>query len=205
MSSLDHTYWCTRALHAAQYYVNSVGFPTLACAESLTAGLVCATLADIPGASRVLRGGVVTYATELKETLAGVPHSVLSADGAVAASTAVQMAAGVRARAGAGLGLGVTGVAGPDRQEGKPVGLVYIGYSFQAAPSSGHSCGVYTAAEIVGQEFGASCVTQCEGYPVVPGDRATIRWAAVCAALTLASRLAGNKIDTSFVYQGDEN
>lgn len=100
---------------------------TVATAESLTAGLVAATIAEIPGASAVLRGGLVVYATDLKATLAGVEAGILDRHGAVAPETAAQLAAGAASRCGADIGIGLTGVAGPDPQEGKPVGTVFVG------------------------------------------------------------------------------
>ena len=100
---------------------------TLATAESLTAGLLSATVADVPGASAVLRGGVVVYATDLKHELAGVPPEVLERHGAVSAETARALASGAASRCGADVGLGLTGVAGPDEQEGQPVGTVHVG------------------------------------------------------------------------------
>ena len=100
---------------------------TLATAESLTAGLLSATVADVPGASAVLRGGVVVYATDLKHELAGVPPEVLERHGAVSGETARALASGAASRCGADVGLGLTGVAGPDEQEGQPVGTVHVG------------------------------------------------------------------------------
>lgn len=107
---------------------------TVATAESLTAGLVAATIADVPGASAVLRGGLVVYATELKHELAGVPREVLARYGAVSAETARALAAGAAARCGSSVGIGLTGVAGPDEQEGRPVGTVYVGVSVPGRP-----------------------------------------------------------------------
>jgi nicotinamide-nucleotide amidase len=100
---------------------------TLATAESLTAGLLAATVAAVPGASAVLRGGLVVYATDLKHDLAGVPREVLDRHGAVSAETARALAVGAALRCGAAVGVGLTGVAGPDRQEGHPVGTVHVG------------------------------------------------------------------------------
>jgi nicotinamide-nucleotide amidase len=102
---------------------------TVAAAESLTAGLFCATLATVPGASATLRGGVVVYATELKTALAGVPADLLAAHGAVSPETAVALADGVRERCGASWGIGLTGVAGPDPVDGHGPGRVYLGIS----------------------------------------------------------------------------
>jgi nicotinamide-nucleotide amidase len=99
---------------------------TVATAESLTAGLVAAALAEVPGASATLRGGVVTYATDLKATLAGVPESLLAERGAVDPEVAAAMASGVRERLGATWGVALTGVAGPDPQDGQPVGTVFV-------------------------------------------------------------------------------
>lgn len=99
---------------------------TLAVAESLTGGALCARLVDVPGASRVLRGGVVAYATDLKARLLGVPDELLAARGAVDPDVAVAMADGVRGRLGADVGLATTGVAGPDPQDGRAPGTVYV-------------------------------------------------------------------------------
>ena len=99
---------------------------TLATAESLTGGLVGATLTDVPGASKVYRGGLIVYATELKAELARVSPQTLAADGPVAASTAGQLARGAARVCGADWGLATTGVAGPEPQDGHPVGQVFV-------------------------------------------------------------------------------
>lgn len=100
---------------------------TLATAESLTGGLIGDLLTGVPGASESYLGGVITYATRLKATLAGVDPATLAKHGPVAAETAQQMAAGVADRCGADWGLAVTGVAGPTSQDGHPVGQVFVG------------------------------------------------------------------------------
>jgi nicotinamide-nucleotide amidase len=100
---------------------------TVATAESLTAGLLAATLAGVPGASVVLRGGLITYTDDTKITLAGVARQVLAEVGPVAAPTARALAVGAKERCGATWGVGVTGVAGPDPQGGHPVGTVFVG------------------------------------------------------------------------------
>ena len=102
---------------------------TVAVAESLTGGLVAAALTDIPGASASFRGGVVTYATELKASLLGVDRGMLARHGAVYAPVAAAMAAGVRTRLGATYGLATTGVAGPEPADGQPVGTAHIAVS----------------------------------------------------------------------------
>lgn len=99
---------------------------TIACAESLTGGQVCATLVDVPGASNVVRGGVVAYAADLKATLLGVDKAHLAVHGTVDAGTAALMARGVRRRCESDLGVATTGVAGPDESEGHPPGTVFI-------------------------------------------------------------------------------
>jgi len=107
---------------------------TVAVAESLTGGLLGATLTSMPGSSATFRGGLLVYATDLKETLCGVPGPLLDAEGAVSAEVAAAMAAGVRDRAGATYGVALTGVAGPDVQEGHPAGTVFVAV---AGPSGG--------------------------------------------------------------------
>ena len=99
---------------------------TVASAESLTGGGLGAALTEMPGSSTTFRGGVVSYATDLKRTLLDVPADAL-AGGAVSAEVAVAMADGVRRRLGATYGLSTTGVAGPDPQDGQPVGTVFVG------------------------------------------------------------------------------
>ena len=99
---------------------------TVAVAESLTGGLVCAALTEVAGASVVVRGGVVAYASDLKAQVLGVDEALLAQAGAVDPGVAEQMAAGVRSLTGATYGLATTGVAGPDPTDGKPVGTVYV-------------------------------------------------------------------------------
>ncbi|MFI6863584.1 CinA family protein [Streptomyces sp. NPDC050421] len=99
---------------------------TLAVAESLTGGLVAAELTSVPGASQAFRGSVTAYATPLKSELLGVDAELLAAHGAVDAEVAHQMAAGVRRALGADWGAATTGVAGPEPQDGRPVGTVFV-------------------------------------------------------------------------------
>lgn len=106
---------------------------TVAVAESLTGGLVTATLTAVAGASAVVRGGVVAYATDLKAQVLGVDQGLLVRVGAVDPDVAGQMASGVRSLMGATYGLATTGVAGPDQSDGKAVGTVYVAV---AGPSS---------------------------------------------------------------------
>ncbi|MEU4739823.1 CinA family protein [Actinosynnema sp. NPDC023658] len=102
---------------------------TVATAESLTAGMVTVELTSVPGSSAVVRGGLVVYATDLKHALAGVDAALLAEHGAVHPEVARQLAAGARERCGATWGLGLTGVAGPDPQDGVAPGTVHLGLS----------------------------------------------------------------------------
>ncbi len=132
---------------------------TVATAESLTAGLVTAALTSVPGSSAVVRGGLVVYATDLKHALAGVDEALLAAHGAVHPEVAGQLAEGARTRCGATWGLGLTGVAGPDPQDGVAPGTVHVAVSSEA---------------------GTSVETMTLG-----GDRHDVRAASVDGALTL--------------------
>jgi nicotinamide-nucleotide amidase len=136
---------------------------TLATAESLTGGLLAATIVDVPGASNAYRGGLVVYATDLKATLAGVPSPLLDAHGPVDPSVAAALAAGARERCHADWGVATTGVAGPDPQGGQPVGRVYVA--------------------VAGPE--GSDVRQLD----LSGDRAQIRRETVEAALDLLGKV----------------
>jgi PncC family amidohydrolase len=100
---------------------------TVASAESLTGGLVAGALTAAPGASAVYIGGVVTYATGAKEELLAVPPEVIEGPGVVSAECAEAMASGVRRLLATTFGISTTGVAGPEEQEGKPVGTVFVG------------------------------------------------------------------------------
>lgn len=102
---------------------------SVAAAESLTGGRLTAALVDVPGASAHLRGGIVAYATDLKTSALGVEADLLAARGAVDPAVAEQMAQGVRHVLRADVGLATTGVAGPDPQDGQPVGTVFVAVS----------------------------------------------------------------------------
>jgi nicotinamide-nucleotide amidase len=132
---------------------------TLAVAESLTGGLLAATIVDVPGASTVFRGGLVVYATDLKRELAGVPGDLLARHGPVDPDVALALADGARRVCVADWGVGTTGVAGPDPQDGIPVGTVYLACR---GPGGGEVRGL-----------------------TLDGDRALIRAGAVAAALDL--------------------
>lgn len=134
---------------------------TVATAESLTAGQVSARLGDVPGASDVLRGGVVAYATDVKASLLGVSAVQLERTGPVDPAVAVAMARGVAALLRADLGVATTGVAGPGPHDGHPAGTVFVAV---AAPGDGPS--------------------RVEGL-TLDGDRSAVREGATAAALEL--------------------
>ena len=107
---------------------------TLAAAESCTGGLLAERLTAVPGSSRYFLGGAVVYADRLKTTFAEVPEEMVRTEGPVSEAVARAMAEGIRRRTGASVGVGITGIAGPGPgagpDEGKPIGLVYVGLSF---------------------------------------------------------------------------
>lgn len=99
---------------------------TLATAESLTGGLVAAALTDVVGSSAVIRGGIVAYATDVKRDVLTVDADVLNRQGAVSAAVAVEMAVRAGDLFASSWSVSTTGVAGPERQDGQPVGTVYV-------------------------------------------------------------------------------
>jgi nicotinamide-nucleotide amidase len=103
---------------------------TFGVAESLTGGLIASRLVNVPGASTWFRGGVVAYASEMKYDVLGVPAGPVVTEAAAAA-----MAEGARKVTGADVGLGITGVAGPDEQEGVAAGTIYVGIALPDQPS----------------------------------------------------------------------
>lgn len=165
MATADPLVAATRATELVEALVERG--QTVATAESLTAGLLSATIAGVPGASAVLRGGLVVYATDLKASLAGVDADRLGLDGPVSESTAAALAQGAAMRCGATWGVGLTGVAGPDDQDGHPPGTLFLG--------------------ICGPD---GTVVTC---PAVGGDRWSIRLGAVAAAVSgLLARLTSD-------------
>jgi nicotinamide-nucleotide amidase len=138
---------------------------TVATAESLTGGLLCATLVDVPGASDVVVGGVVAYATRVKREVLEVDPDLLAERGPVDPQTAVEMAQGVQGMLHADWGVSTTGVAGPGPSDGHPAGTVFLGFA-----------GPFRHAE-------SEALT-------LDGDRATVRRRTVEAALShLVARL----------------
>jgi nicotinamide-nucleotide amidase len=99
---------------------------TLATAESLTAGLACATIASVPGASDCLRGGLAAYASDVKTSILAVDQTIVDSHGVVSAQCALEMAGRAQDLFDADWAVATTGVAGPTEQEGRPVGTVYV-------------------------------------------------------------------------------
>lgn len=152
---------------------------TISFCESLTAGLAAATLAQVPGASDVLRGGLVTYATDLKVSLAGVDAALVEREGVVSPAVAREMARGCRNACRCDWAVSLTGVAGPDPQDGHQTGEVWIGVSGPRWTSS------FAAAELVPSAMSRYALVPGEREPmrVLAGERNEIRAAAVEAAL----------------------
>jgi len=134
---------------------------TLGVAESLTGGLISSRLVNVPGASAWFRGSVVSYASEVKTALLGVPPGPVVSEAAARA-----MAEGAQRTLGATIGLSVTGVAGPDRQDDQPPGTLFIGLALPGVPT-----------EVIATR--------------VPGDRDRVRQYATISALDLLRRRVG--------------
>jgi nicotinamide-nucleotide amidase len=131
---------------------------TLGLAESLTGGLIGARLVNVPGSSRWFKGCIVAYDSAVKHSLLGVPPGPV-----VSAAAAEQMAEGAQTALGADVGLGITGVAGPDEQDGQRPGTVFVGIALPGRP-----------------------VTSQELH--LPGDRERVRQFSAISALDMLRR-----------------
>ena len=141
----------------------------IATAESCTGGLIAAAVTELPGSSRVLERGFVTYTNEAKAELLGIDMGLIRRVGAVSREVAIAMAEGAVARSRADMAVSVTGIAGPDGgTAAKPVGLVHIAAAMRGGQTLHQEC-----------RFGAI-------------GRHEVRKAAVLAALALAHRAAGS-------------
>lgn len=145
---------------------------TLATCESITGGGIGATLTSVPGASTVYRGGLITYARELKVSLAGVDEELVEREGVVNELTALQMALGAQRACDSEWAIATTGVAGPSKADGQDVGTVWIA--------------------VVGPRIG---VTQQQYTELChfDGDRAEIREATTRRALEMLERVTGGE------------
>ncbi|WP_414930903.1 CinA family protein [Streptomyces sp. Je 1-369] len=165
---------------------------TLAVAESLTGGLVAAEITSVPGASKVFRGSVTAYATELKRDVLGVDGTLLEERGAVDPEVARQMADGVRSVLGADWGIATTGVAGPEPQDGRPVGTVYVAVSGPDVESM--------RGYAVGGARGKVAALRLNG------DRSEIRMESVRSVLTLLlERLSGERSGNGRAQDTEQN
>ncbi|MER7577398.1 CinA family protein [Streptomyces sp. NPDC126514] len=161
---------------------------TLAVAESLTGGLVAAEITAAPGASQAFRGSVTAYATELKQRMLGVDGALLERRGAVDPQVAAEMAAGVRKALGADWGIATTGVAGPDEQDGQPVGTVFVAVDGPRAADSGSAGGGKVASLRLN------------------GDRAEIRMESVRSVLALLlQQLASEQTENERAQDTEQN
>lgn len=142
---------------------------SLAVAESLTGGALASAVVSVPGASEVFRGGVVTYATQAKADLLGVDREVLATRGAVDPEVALAMAVGVAGLFGADVAVATTGVAGPDPQDGKQPGTVFVA--------------------VVARDRGVQLVRQLS----LRGDRNSIRSATVTQAVGMIAEAVGRE------------
>lgn len=112
---------------------------TVGTAESCTGGLVAGAITSVPGASGVIRGGVVSYAIPVKHDVLGVTEEVIDGAGVVSAECAAQMAEGARRVLGCDVSVSVTGIAGPGGEEpGKPVGTVWLGLATPGGTKTFH-------------------------------------------------------------------
>jgi nicotinamide-nucleotide amidase len=105
---------------------------SLALMESCTGGLLASNITDVPGSSAYFKGGLVTYASQLKVD-SGVAPAVIAKHGVISIETALAMASAARDKFCADIGIGITGVTGPDEMEGKPAGTVYIGIDYRGS------------------------------------------------------------------------
>ena len=127
LSDLIYGYGESNSLAYEVFYLLKKYGKTITAAESLTAGLFQASVADFPGASQVFKGGFVTYSMEEKAKMLGIPLSKLEEHGVVSHFTAEKMAEGARVKTDSDYGIALTGVAGPDALEGHQAGTVFIG------------------------------------------------------------------------------
>lgn len=161
---------------------------TLATAESLTAGGLSSRIAEVPGTSVALLGGVVAYSSAVKRNVLDVDAELLSDRGAVDPDVAAAMARGVAFCTGADIGIATTGVAGPEPHEGKDVGTVYLGLACRKSEAERLGLRLPDGCEPASAGLGPETAeTWISGSLLLDltGDRAEIRAASVEGALKL--------------------
>ena len=144
---------------------------TLATCESLTGGLLGAAITSVPGASKMYRGGFITYATDLKASLVKVDEELIANEGVVSELTALQMAIGAQALCGSDWAVATTGVAGPEELDGQPVGTVWFA--------------------VVGPRVGMSIPPRYTEQQRFDGDRAAVREQSMQHAIDMCIRVCG--------------
>lgn len=162
---------------------------TIAVGESLTGGLLAATIVSVPGASVCFRGGAVTYATDTKASVLGVPRERLARTGPVDDVVALAMARGVAELFGADIGVSTTGVAGPGSADGKPAGTVYVG-RYMAVTMVGAGADVTEDAagkRAAGERLSAQAAAENVTLLRLTGGRQAIRRQTVAEALRLVT------------------
>lgn len=103
---------------------------TISVAESITGGYISKTITDVPGSSKIFKGAIIAYNNEIKVRLLNIPIFLIEKKGSVSKETAILLARNVKDIFGSDIGIGVTGVAGPEKSENKPIGIVYGSISF---------------------------------------------------------------------------
>lgn len=128
---------------------------TISTCESITGGMIASMIVEVPGASKVFKGGLVVYTNEAKQKLANVSEDTLNQYGAISKQCAIEMAANTNKKLRSDIAISVTGNAGPTCDENKPVGLSYLGisiidktyyYEFHAKSSNRNDIRIETTA-----------------------------------------------------------
>ena len=160
---------------------------TLSTAESLTAGALASKIAEVPGASAVLLGGVISYSNQVKHGVLGVSAELLEDRGAVDPDVAAAMAVGAATRCGSDLAVSTTGVAGPEPHQGKDVGTVYLGLACTADAAARLELSLPGDCEEYDDDVTSRRWVAGSLLLNLDGDRAVIRDAAVEAGLKLVN------------------
>lgn len=160
---------------------------TIGFAESLTGGLLSDAMVRVPGASQVLLGSVVCYATSMKHALLGVDQDLLDEHGPVHGDVAFQLACGALKAFGSDISVATTGVAGPSEQDGRPVGRVYIAVARSRAESEEPECSVFELSLSATSAYGVRAASNLTGGHGSVSEREVIRRLTVDVALSLVT------------------